>query len=78
MYGRRANEFNFIRNAITQALLEGKVDRKGDGSQIRDYIHVKDAAQASVEILKDDYNNSHIMISGTQTIKVKKLLMIIF
>jgi len=57
--------------------LEGKVDRKGDGSEIRDYIHAKDAAQASVEILKDDYNNSHIMISGIQTIKVKELLMMI-
>ena len=77
LYGRRANKFNFINNAITQALLEGKVDRKGDGSEIRDYIHAKDAAQASVEILKDDYNNSHIMISGTQTIRVKKLLMMI-
>jgi len=77
LYGRRANEFNFIKNAITQALLEGKVDRKGDGSEIRDYIHVKDAAQASVEILKDDYNNSHIMIKGTQTIKAKELLMMI-
>jgi len=77
LYGQRANEFNFIKNAITQALLEGKIDRKGDGSQIRDYIHVKDAAQASVEILKDNYNNSHIMIKGTQTIKVKELLMMI-
>ena len=77
LYGRRANKFNFINNAITQALLEGKVDRKGDGSEIRDYIHAKDAAQASVEILKDDFNNSHIMINGTQTIKVKELLMMI-
>ena len=77
LYGRRANEFNFIRNAITQALLEGKVDRKGDGREIRDYIHVKDAAQASVEILKDDFINSHIMIKGTQTVKVKELLMMI-
>jgi len=77
LYGRRANEFNFIRSAITQALLEGKIDRKGNGSEIRDYIHVKDAAKASVEILKEDFINSHIMIKGNQAIKVKELLMMI-
>ena len=77
LYGQRANKFNFIRSAITQALLEGEVDRKGDGNEIRDYIHVKDAAKASIQILKDDYINSHIMIKGMQTIKVKELLMMI-
>ena len=68
---------NFIRNSITQALLEGSIDRKGDGNEIRDYIHVKDAAKASIEILDDKFINSHIMIKGTQTIKVKDLLMMI-
>ena len=74
LYGRRANKFNFIKNAITQALLEGKIDRRGDGSEIRDYIHVKDAAKASVEILNEDFINSHIMIKGSQTIKINELL----
>ena len=77
LYGRRANEFNFIRNAISQALLEGKIDRKGNGSEIRDYIHVKDAAKASVEILSEKYNNAHIMIKGLQTIEVRELLLMI-
>ena len=77
LYGRRANQFNFIFNAVTQALLENKIDRKGDGNEVRDYIHVKDAAKASVEILTDEFINSHIMIKGTQTIKVKELLLMI-
>ncbi len=77
LYGRRANQFNFIRNAVTQALLENKIDRKGNGEEIRDYIHVKDAAKASVEILTDEFINSHIMIKGTQSVKVKELLSMI-
>ena len=77
LYGHRANNFNFIKNAITQALVEGEIKRKGNGEEIRDYIHVIDAAKASVEILNDKYINSHIMIKGTQTIKVKNLLMMI-
>ncbi len=77
LYGRRANQFNFIRNAVTQALLDNKIERKGDGEEVRDYIHIKDAAKASVEILNAEFINAHIMIKGTQTIKIKDLLSMI-
>lgn len=77
LYGRRANSFNFIRKAITQALLEKKINRKGDGNEVRDYIHVKDAAKASVKVLNEEFINSHIMIKGIQTLKVKELLSMI-
>ncbi len=77
LYGRRANKFNFIKHAITQALIDGKIDRKGDGTEIRDYIHVKDAARASASVLTKDFINSHLMIKGTQSIKVNELLRMI-
>jgi UDP-glucose 4-epimerase len=77
LYGRRANKFNFIHNAVSQALLDNKIDRKGNGEEVRDYIYVKDAAKASVEILSNEFINSHIMIKGTQSIKVKELLSMI-
>jgi len=74
LYGKRANNFNSINNIIRQALLEGKIERKGDGSEIREYINVIDAARASVNILDENYVNSHIILTGTQTMKVKELL----
>ena len=74
LYGSRANNFNFINNAIIQALQKGEIIRKGNGEEIRDYIHVLDAAKVSVEILKDEFINSHIMIKGTQSTKMKDLL----
>ena len=77
LYGRRANEFNWINSIIRQALTEGKMQRKGNGEEIRDYLHVKDAAQASVDILMDKYENNYIMVTGNQTIKVKDLLIMI-
>ena len=52
LYGHRANKFNFIYQVINQALKEGKITRKGDGNEIRDYIHVIDAAEASVNIFE--------------------------
>jgi len=77
LYGRRANDFNWIRQILKQALIEGKICRKGDGEDIREYIHVKDAAQACVDLLDDEYKNEYFIISGSQTIKVKELLRMI-
>lgn len=77
LYGPRANNFNFIRNCIRQALLEGRIVRKGDGEEIRDYINIIDAAKSTVMSLKDEYKNSYLMITGQQSIKVKELLAMI-
>ena len=77
LYGRRANDFNWIHEIIKQALKEGKIQRKGDGEELRDYIHVQDAAQACVDVLDDKFRNEYLIISGSQTIKVKELLRMI-
>ncbi len=74
LYGKRANNFNFIHNSIKQALTEGKIARKGDGEEERDYIHIIDAAKATVKALNKAYKNTNLMITGTQRMKVKELL----
>ena len=77
LYGRRANKFNWIHNILRQALTEGKMQRRGSGDEVRDYIHVKDAAQACVHVLDDKYRNDFLIITGSQTVKVKELLRMI-
>ena len=74
LYGSRANYFNFIRNTIRHALIDKKIQRQGDGEEVRDYINVLDAASASVEVLEENYKNSYVMITGSQTTKVKEIL----
>ncbi len=74
LYGPRANSFNFIKNAIREALSTGKISRIGDGSEIRDYIHVVDAAVASVNQIDNLNSKDYIMITGNQTMRVKDLL----
>jgi len=74
LYGPRATKTNFIYKVIEQSIKEGRITRKGDGREIRDYIHVIDAAQCSIKILNDDYKNQHVLITGTQTIRIKDLL----
>ena len=77
LYGPRANEFNFISKILIQALKNKKIVRRGDGKEIREYIHVKDAARLSVDALDDKFKNKHLIITGNQQIKVKDLLMMI-
>ena len=77
LYGKRANNFNWVQKIIKQALIEGKMQRKGSGEEIRDYIHVEDAAQACISILNDNYINDYVILTGSQTIKIKELLIMI-
>ena len=75
LYGPRSNEFNFINNAIYEALENGVIKRKGTGKERRDYIHVNDAARASVLSLDPKYTNQCLMIKGTQTMRVSEILL---
>lgn len=77
LYGPRSTESNGIYRILKQALLEGKVTREGDGEEIREYIHVLDAARLSADILKDEYKNRCMIIAGRDQIKVKDLLIMI-
>jgi len=74
LYGPRANHFNSIRQMLKQALTEGIITRRGDGEEIREYVYAIDAASESVNILEDQFENKHIVITGNQPMKIKELL----
>lgn len=74
LYGPRADETNFIHQIIKQALIEKKITRQGDGEELREYIHVLDAAKGSVDILTKEYINQEIIITGNQQTRIKDLL----
>jgi len=73
LYGPRAQETNWIRKIVKQALIEGKITRHGDGEEIREYIHVKDAADLSVNILSEKYKNRIVTITGNRSMRIKDL-----
>jgi UDP-glucose 4-epimerase len=77
LYGPRAGETNWVQKVLKQALSEKKIIRNGDGEELRDYIHVNDAARLSVEILDEAYRNQHVIVTGNQQIKVKDLMVMI-
>ena len=77
LYGPRADERNWIYKILKQALTDGKITRYGDGEEIREYIHVEDAARISKNILSKEFENQRVMISGHQQMKIKDLLIMI-
>jgi UDP-glucose 4-epimerase len=77
LYGPRANDFNAIRSFLIHAIKEKKIIRRGDGEELREYIHVKDAARLSIAALDEKHKNKHLIITGNQQIKVKDLLKMI-
>ena len=77
LYGPRANNDNWIYRTLKQALTEKRIMREGNGEELREYIHVYDAAKLSCDILKDEYKNRSLTISGNAQVKIKDLLIMI-
>jgi len=77
LYGPGADETNWIYEILKQAITEGKITRHGDGEEIREYIHVEDAARCSVMILGDEFKNQSVIITGHQSIRVKDVMIMI-
>ena len=77
IYGLRANYFNMMHNFIVQGLKSNKIIRDGDGTEIRNYINVKDAAKICVKILNKRYANKYFTIVGKERVSVKKVINLI-
>lgn len=74
LYGRRADERNGIFRMLASALSEGRVRYAGTGEELREYIHVDDAARLSVEVLKSDYKNMPVTLTGHHPMRVKDVM----
>lgn len=77
LYGTRADMRNSVYRFVKQAMLEGKITYPGDGDEIREYINVLDAAQASVEIIKDEFINQQVIFTGHYPMKISDLFTMI-
>ena len=77
LYGPRSDERNWIFRILKQAITEGKITREGDGEELREYIHVEDAARCSVDILSDEFENEYVILTGYQQLKIKDLMIMI-
>ena len=78
LYGPRSQDWNGIKEFARQVVNKSTLEYAGDGSEVREYIHVLDAAKLSVKALQDDFKNKAITITGQQTIKVSDMFSMLF
>jgi len=74
LYGPRADESNGLFRVVKAALQNGRVSYQGSPDAMREYIHVEDAARASVVALGEEFRNRNVVLTGQQTMRVEDLL----
>lgn len=77
LYGRRADRRNGIYRLLKQAVEQRSINYQGSADAMREYIHVRDAARLSVQILADEYANRHLILTGQERMSVKNLMRMI-
>jgi len=77
LYGPRAGETNAVYRMLCQALTDNRIDYGGTGAEIREYIHVLDAAAMSVDILDPSFSNQIIHLTGRERMTTRDLLELI-
>ena len=74
LYGERSDNSNGVTSIINRAINTDEVSYSGSKNSVREYIHIKDAAKASVDILKEKFKNKYVILTGKKRIKVYDLL----
>ena len=78
LYGPRAQDWNGIQKFVKQIIEDGYIEYGGTGNELREYIHVRDAAELSVDILSEEYVNSALTVTGLQIYRVDQLISMLF
>jgi len=74
LYGPRSDQRNGLWRIVKHALECNKVYYEGSPEAMREYIHVEDAARASVTALGEEFRNQHFVITGQDQMRVYDLL----
>jgi UDP-glucose 4-epimerase len=77
LYGPRADARNAIHRFVHEALTSGTITYYGSPTALREYVHVDDAAAATLAILDQEFENQNIIISGNQPMRVGDLFRMI-
>ena len=74
LYGPRSDHRNGLWRIVKNALETGTVKYEGSPESLREYIHVVDAARASVDALRKEFCNEHLVLTGHEPMRVLDLL----
>jgi len=75
LYGPRADASNGVYRLLRAAMTEGQIAYTGAPDDIREYIHVEDAARLSADVLDPSYEGQHVMLTGASPTRAADLFM---
>ena len=65
---------NYLYQLVQSAIETGSIVHNGDGEEIREYVHVKDVSELSVQVMEDrSLWNSALILTGNERMKRKEL-----
>ncbi|TGL16962.1 NAD(P)-dependent oxidoreductase [Leptospira yanagawae] len=74
LYGPRSDDSNGLYRIVKSALQTGRITYKGSVDSLREYIHVEDAARASVVAMGEEFKNQSVVLTGQEPMRVIDLL----
>jgi UDP-glucose 4-epimerase len=74
LYGPRSDSHNGLWRIVQRAIQNNEIKYEGHADSVREYIHVEDAASASVLALGDEFKNQHVVLTGQEPMKVVDML----
>lgn len=74
LYGPRSDNRNGLFRIVQDALQSGVIRYVGSPEAMREYIHVEDAARASVAALGPEFCNASVVLTGQEVMRVSDLL----
>lgn len=74
IYGAEDFKNNYLFQLVKSAVETGKIIHSGDGEEFREYIHVSDVSELTMNIIENNelWNNS-FMLTGNERMKRKEL-----
>ena len=77
LYGPRADPDNAIFRLVKMAVSERKIDFWGDGKEVREYIHIRDAAALSVDAISSEFSGVAVHITGRERLTTEEVIDVI-
>ena len=74
LYGKRSGHHNSVYRYLKEAFTTRKIDYYGTGNEVREYIHVSDAAQICVKVLDEKFAGQTLILTGHHRMKLSELL----
>ncbi len=74
LYGPRTDANNAISRLIHQAISQRRIDFWGNGSEVREYLHILDAASLAVDALDQTYVGQALHVTGHERMTTREVI----